>query len=228
MAVSPKKFTWSYSALSDFKLCPLKLRETRILRRKSDQNAYNTAGNQDHKAFENRALSHEPLPPHLKKYEKGIDLLTNIKGIKTPELELAVTADWQSTGWSDFDAWGRAKLDLSILYNNGLNLAVFDWKFGRWRSDDRWLQLDISNVIASCFYPDVEQFRSALVWVTQRFDVEPRKMSRDMLPVVKAAIMARVDEYADAYENDDFPPRQNFLCKQHCPVTDCKFNGRDK
>lgn len=223
-----KPFAWSYSALSDFKLCPLKLRETRLTKRFSDRNAANIAGTDDHKAFENRMLKGTPLPPQLRKYEPAIERFSQLPGQPSPELELAITEAWEPTGWFAKNAWGRAKIDLAITNKEKERVILLDWKFGKWRGDDRWLQLKIAAVMYACHFPEIETFDSAFVWVTQKFDVEPFRLTGMQVRDAQAEITAHVMEYREAYENDDFPPKQNFLCKKHCPVWDCPYNGGGK
>ena len=228
--VSNKPFSWSHSALEAFATCPLQLRETRILKTVSDRNRFNMAGTDDHKVFEDYCRDQKPLPERLKPFQPKLDSILALPGILKLELEMAVDEAWQPVGWFSKDAWARAKVDLNVACSDNQAVAQFDWKFGKYRKDTRFQQLDIGfmlfEAIARSHGVEYDSFFGALVWVNDGFAVEPHKRTAAELESARCDIMAKVERYREAYEKDDFPAKQNGLCKKHCPVVSCKFNGR--
>lgn len=225
-----KKFSWSFSQLDAFDTCPYQLREVRLTKRFSDRNKWNVMGTDDHSVIENRVAKGTPLTPKLAGYEEPIARLMEIPGVKKPELEVCLTEDWQPTGWFAKDAWARAKIDLNILNRDKHRVIQIDWKTGKRRKPNRFFQLKVNNLLydATCKAHGfvLERFDNALVWVADRFDVERFKTRQEDMDDIRCEVMEKVETYQRAYDADRFPPKQNGLCRRHCPVIDCKFNGR--
>ena len=225
-----KPFAWSFSRLSGFELCPRKLRETTITRRWSDVNKFNVAGTNDHEVVEKYAAGKGQLLPDMESWRPKIDRLLRIPGHISAELEICITENWKETGWFSKDAWARTKIDLNIFNPDKHTVTQLDWKTGKNRSDDRFLQLRTNNLLTDAVMKErgirISKYNNGLVWVRQNFDIEPLIVKQDELPDIKDTVMEKVTEFQDAYNNDDFPPRRNYLCKHHCPVMDCEHNGR--
>lgn len=230
MSVLNKPMAWSFSVLDAYDTCPMQLKETRLTKRFSDRNKWGAAGTNDHSAIENRVIKGQRLPPHLAPHEAAIDRLTRIPGELRAELELCVTESWQPTGWFSKDAWARAKIDLSIFDRPSKTVCQFDWKSGKYRKDSRWLQLEINNLLfdamTKSYDVEVKQFNNALVWLGHKCEIESLIVFQKDMPGIRERVMKKVEVYAEAYEKDRFPAKQNGLCKQFCPVTSCKFHGK--
>ena len=227
MPVINKPFYWSYSMLNAFETCPLQLKETRLTKRFSDRNKFNAAGTNDHSAMEHRTRDGQPLPPHMRKFEKIAGRILQIPGKQTSELELAVTKNWEPTGWFSKNAWCRAKVDFSVTSPDATSVSMFDWKFGKYRSANRWDQLKINSLLMQVHTDGpTSTYNNALVWLGQKPGIEKLVLTADHLPAIKEQIMEKVAPLNRAWLEDDFPAKQNGLCKKHCPVLSCVYNGR--
>lgn len=230
MAVSNKPFAWSYSALDAYSQCALQLKETRITKRFSDRNKFNVSGDTDHKRFEDRIMHGKTLPTSLEGYESALQRIIAIPGQARAELEMCITRDWKPTGWFSKNAWARAKVDLSIVQPDKKSVIQFDWKFGRYKKDSRWLQLKINALLFDAMTKahgvTMDTFTGVFIWVPEGFKAEPLTIRQEDISAVRSEVMEHVVEYQRAYDQDDFPPTKNGLCRQHCPVLSCRHNGR--
>lgn len=219
------KFAWSYSSLSDYELCPHKWAEVRYFKRVPYvQNVQAAAGDSDHKSFENFILGKRPLPTRLESWTNKLDPLRKAKAVKHPELELAINRDLKPVGWWAPGAWGRAKLDLFMVVPKRREALLFDWKFGKWKANSRFMQLHIAAWMLQLHVPKLRRTTAALVWA-QHKSIETVNYSAETMGNYQRAILERVGAMERAVEREDFPPKENFLCRKHCPVKSCKFNG---
>lgn len=126
----PPKFTWSYTALTQFENCPLSYAhskyykdvpfvETEALR---DGNRKHTALEYYAKGIAQPASEIEVVKPHL----KYVDAFKATGGVLQAERSITLTEQMKPTGWFDKDAWFRIKLDITLLRGNRVN--IYDWK----------------------------------------------------------------------------------------------------
>ena len=124
------KFTWSYSALSDFENCPLSYAHKRYYK------TYPTVeteamrhGIRVHEALELYGLGEEQPETELdliKNYTKYIDAMKSKGGKFYAECQVALTDKLKLTQWFAPDAWARGVFDVAL--KNGRKLRVYDWK----------------------------------------------------------------------------------------------------
>ena len=48
---------------------------------------------------------------------------------------------------------------------------------------------------------------------------------REDMPELWSELLPRVERYNKAFDADEFPAKQNYLCKRYCPVKQCKWHG---
>lgn len=213
---------WSYSRLSAYELCPRKYAAEQIER--SVAQAEGTAqayGKEVHSAFDKRCRQGIELPLDLQHHEPAVIALLKFPGKIVTEQRIALNRNFAPTGFFDDDVWFRAIIDL-MIYNPKVALIV-DWKTGRIQPD--FSQLDLMAAAVKGLVPTLEKIRGLFYWTKGRKNTR-KDYTPDSLKEVWRQVLPRVNRYQKAHVNNDFPPRPCFLCKRHCAVTGCNFNGK--
>lgn len=186
-------------------------------------------GNKVHKAIEETIKPTAPLTPDLIEtvtpYKKVVESIKLIPGNLEVEKQLAVTKFLQPSSYYSDDVWCRGKADVTI--ENGEVICVFDWKTGG-RDEAAILrhspdQLYLMSLMLKTLYPNAKIFKGAYIWLKHKrltkFNFLERELSwNKFLPDV----MDMEASFANGY----WPKRKSGLCKRHCPVHDCVFNGQ--
>jgi hypothetical protein len=217
----PKKFAWSYSALSAFETCPRKYWHERIGRTvKEKKSSVADYGTMAHRKFELRLLKGQKLPLDLKHHEPTLAKLANASGEGMPEQKLAINDRFQPTGFFDDDVWCRAIIDYAK--HNGRHILIVDHKFGKMKSN--FDQLDLMAAMIVCHIEEIETVTGAFYWAKEK-KIAPKKYVREDMPEVWASFLPRVQAMQDAITNEDFPARPSGLCKNYCLVKSCPHCG---
>jgi hypothetical protein len=216
-----KKFAWSNSALETFERCPKQYYHLRIAKDVYEKpNQTTSYGQEVHKAFENRLVKNKPLPLDLRHHEKTLSRLYDAPGDGMPEQKMALTRDFQLTGWFDDDVYVRGIIDYVKV--NGAVALVIDHKTGRMH--DNFEQVNLMAAMLSVYLPEVEKFNTAYYW-TKTKQLTSSVVRKEDVPEIWAAILPRVDNMEAMVNEEEFPARQNFLCRKYCPVKSCKYCG---
>lgn len=214
--------TTSFSALKSFETCPRKHYEEKVLKlypfQETDATRY---GILVHKMAEDYVRDGTPLPENLKQLERALAVLRNMPGEKHAELEMGITEDLEPCEFSDERAWLRGIVDLLIV--DGSKGWVVDYKTGSSRYPDKD-QLLLMSLMAAAKYPELEQFKAALVFLKDRTLVKAQYSREDVLKS-KDYWAQRVDRLDNAHRIGYWPERPNGLCKAYCPVANCAHNG---
>ena len=215
---------WSYSALNSFETCPKKHWHTRVVKDiKEPPIPESSYGTQAHKALELRVAKGKALPPQFSQMEPIIARLANAKGDKLPEQELAINASFRPTGWWSEDVWCRAKLDLAIV--NGPNAVTIDYKTGKFDPD--FTQQRLATALLMLHNRAIQKAQVLYIWLKTK-TISPQEMTRADMTEFWSEIMPRVKKYQRAFEISEFPAKKNGLCRRHCPVTACIYNGANQ
>ena len=126
------------------------------------------------------------------------------------------------TGWWDDDAWFRTKIDVLVL--NGPMAVVADWKTGKHRPD--FFQMELFAIQVFKHYPDIETVRGGLVFVVCN-ELVKEQYDYEVAPSLWAKWLADYNRMEQAYIKDVWNANQSGLCKRHCVVTECVYNGRN-
>ncbi len=216
-----KPFAWSYSSLDLFELCPKKFYHSKIAKDYKDVFGHEAEyGKEVHKAFELRLIKGKTLPLDLTHHEKVMRKLADAKGEGFPEQKLSLNADMQPTGFFDDDVWLRGIIDYMKIH--GTTAVILDHKTGRMK--EGFDQVRLMAAIMSCYKPEIENFIVGYYWTkTKTLTVD--RFPRDEVPNIWNNFLPRVEELQASIRHDEFPAKQNFLCKRHCPVKGCAHNG---
>ena len=213
----------AYSSIQQYCTCPRQYYETRIARSvKREVSNASDWGNAVHDAAEARTLSptYDP-PPGMNKYIKPVDKVReNLEGYNIyTEYKLAIDEHFQPTQYMNQEGGlYRGKLDLLAL--NSSKAVVIDWKTGKVKEDVK--QLQFYAILTLINHPEVEEILTSLVWLKYR-QTTKRKYTREDLPNLLALFLDITNRMK---ADTKFLPVQSGLCKKHCPVVSCKYNGR--
>jgi hypothetical protein len=219
-----KAFSWSPSAISDYINCPrqyaarrfyctLPWVETEAMR----------AGTIEHHHLEMRLKEKTPLPSGFARGEKYCKAFEDSEGIIIAEQELAIDRNLKFVSWFAKTAWGRCKIDVTVLKTPVV--AAYDWKTGNIREDS--LQLKINSCFLSLKHQKAEEYVTRYIWL-KHDAVTPKDGTypASKIPELWAEIMSWVNRMEEAWETENFPPKPSGLCKRYCAVATCEFCGR--
>lgn len=220
-------FSWSYSRLNSFEICPRRYYEITVAKSVVDKpNAQQGEGLVTHKALELNVLRGQPLPQELRNLEPLMYQLKAAPGQIYAEQKLALDANFQPCGWKDWDvAWCRAVIDVMKIHDD----AAFagDYKTGKPKFESD--QLKLTAAVVFHHHPMVQKVTTAFLWLnhpTARPTTET--YWREALPVIWQDFLPRVERLQIATTQNKWPERPNGLCRQHCPVTGCKHHGKSR
>jgi hypothetical protein len=210
---------WSYSRLTSYETCPRKhwhLNVKKDLKEEPSQAMID--GNLIHKAFELRIRDGKLLPIHLRVHEPVLAKIIAAPGEKIVEQQIALSVGWEPVEWFAKDAWLRIKSDLTQYA--GSYGVVWDWKSGR--PHDDFTQLNLNAAVLLQLAPEIEAVTPAYYWTKARHVAPGPRVTRDQVAEIWGPILERVGRYQAAHDAQDFPPRENFFCK-NCPVKSCQY-----
>jgi len=219
-----KPFTWSYSRLKNWRVCPKRHWEIDVEKNyKEPESEQLTWGNAVHDALAARCdpKKQTPLPAAMAPYEHWAEKCLRGGGEVMVEQNLALTANFTSCGYFDKDVWFRAKGDLiKIVGDVGL---IVDWKTGKILEDSEQLALTAACVFA--LRPEVKAVRSSFIWLKEDAETSETFLRSDM-PNVWRRMWPEITALKEAYDNTNYPAKPGNLCRAWCAVKACPHNGR--
>ena len=209
---------FSYSRLNSYETCPRKFHAVSIAKNvKEPESMAMTYGKDVHKALEIRVGKGAPLPAHLAYLEGIAAALAASPGTKLTEMQMAVNASLEPTGWFDKDVYCRAVADLVL--DCGSKAGLFDYKTGKKAND--FLQLKLTASLYFQHAPRVEVIKCAYIWTKDRSS-STVEIGRDEIGEVWAELAPRIERFQNAFRDQDFPPRPSWQCRG-CPVATCQY-----
>lgn len=218
-----KPVTWAYSSLTLFEQCPHKYYRLRVARDiKEPESEAMKFGRQVHMAAEYAIRDGTPVPRAYAFLDPYVERMKATQGTKLTEYKMGLTRDLKPCEFFAKDVWVRGVADLVIL--RGHKALSWDWKTGKADYPDTD-QLQLMAIMLFRHFPEVKQIGGGLLFVLHKRTVV-FNMERETAKPALAAWVARAIKLERAYEGDAWPRKQNFTCKNWCPVMDCPFNGR--
>jgi hypothetical protein len=219
--VSPEGFTWSYSLLKDFEVCPKRMYHYKIAKDVTEpQSDAITQGNALHEAFRARVAENKPLPLGMRRHEAALAKLASAPGEVACEQKLALNEKLKPTGFFSKDVWFRIVLDYTNV--RGAQAAVMDYKTGKPADDPTQLRLSALALFQQA--PELERVKTML-WFTN-YDVTCQmEFARRDTTTILDKILPRVGALADARRNADYPAKPGPLCRRWCAVKSCPHHG---
>ena len=219
------KYTWSYSSLSLFKMCPHKYYRLRVVKDIKDTPSHAmTYGLEAHKIAEEYVRDGVPIPATHEYLKPLLDKLIGIKGDKYCEHKMALTKELEPTTFMAKNVWWKGIADLLIV--DGDKARIVDYKTGQLRYGDT-KQLEILTLATFKHFPEVKEVKTGLLFVVDRGFI-----SADFHRAGEEAYWQNwykdLDQLEASYENNVWNPVKNFTCKKYCPVRDCAHNGNNR
>jgi hypothetical protein len=211
--------SYSFSRIESYENCPRKFWHESVAKTiPFEKNEAAQYGDDVHKAFATFFMDGKKLPLHLLHYQPFLELIKSAPGDKIIEQKICLNAKYEPVEWYAKDAYIRVISDLTQV--SGTRGVVWDWKTGRPKDD--FTQLQLNAAITFHLDPSIEEMTMAYFWLKTK-SVATEKMVRGQVPDFWSGWMPRVQKYQDAHVQQNFPPRQNFLCKGFCKVKSCQF-----
>lgn len=213
---------WSHSALDQFKNCPRAYHAHRVEKSipyvEGPEAAY---GNIVHKHFEDRLRHGVVLPPDLQSHELYLARLEALPGVGEAEQEIALNRRGQPCGYWDADVWYRGKVDYTKVH---LDMGrVYDWKTGK--PHQKLLQLYEYALWMLLKHPAMTKVYCEFYWTKAPSTPTGVTVMRSQIPEIWNMLLPDLKQMVEAYRTDIWQPRPSGLCKRHCAVSDCEFNG---
>lgn len=225
--VKRKPFSWSHTALSQFKTCPRQYSAARYyLTTKFEETDATRWGNRVHKALELRLLQGTPLPKEMaqwEKYCKAFETNTEkLDAVLHAEMQVAITNNFAPVDWFDKTAWGRCMGD--VVIDAGDTVYIYDWKTGKIREDSE--QLGTNAAFFALKFPDAKKFVTKYIWL-EHDQITGQDFSIEEIPAIWDDRLSQIINIMECWQAEEFPCRRSGLCNGWCQVTDCE-NWRPK
>lgn len=224
-AAPAKPFTWSYSRLKAWEICPRRYHETQVLKNwPEDESPQLKWGNDVHAAMAKALQTGEQLPAMYQVFQPWIDKIARTPGelMVEEDCKWAITRELRPCAWMAKNVWLRAIADALKVDNDAA--LVIDWKAGKSANVDP-VQNQLVSLIVLIYFPKVQVVRSDFIWL-QEDDHTTQVLYRNEAPDQWADIMHRVQAMEQATAENNFPPKPNPFCRRWCPVKTCEFWGR--
>lgn len=210
---------WSHSRLDDFKNCPRAFYEKNIAKSVVEEKGEATKwGEQVHKHFEDRLAHGVVLPPILEVHEPYLAKLESLPGQGYVEHRIAFDTRAAPCEFYGDDVWFRGVID--YLKVNGAQALVIDHKTGKFHQ--KFQQLSLFALWTFAAFPQVQTVRAEYYW-TQTRAHNGNTYHREYAQQLWTPLVPDLRQYAQAFQEDTWQPRQSGLCNGWCPVTDCEF-----
>lgn len=216
--------TLSHSLLAAYETCPRQCYEIRIAKNFVEPESQHIIwGNYVHKCLEERVGKSVPLPENTAHLEPLATYLCSLSGARYCELKLAIDDKGSSVEFFDKRAWFRGVADLLIV--DGSRGSVYDYKTGKPVKDDN--QLAAMALLTFAKYPQIEELVAAFLYLKYD-DAVDTYFTRDQIPQLLESIRSRGSNILHSVETGTWYPKPSGLCKNHCAVVTCEYNGRRK
>ena len=220
----PIKYTWSYSSLDLFKLCPHKYYRLRVkkdvVEPESDAMRY---GTEVHKAAEDFIKDGAPIPEKFAFMRAPLETLKAKPGEKLCEYRMGLTRSMEPCEFFDKQVWWRGIADLIVLQED--RAWVVDYKTGKSSKYADTKQLELMALSIFKHFPQVKKVKSGLLFVVGNDFVKADFHQRDE-SVLWRPWLDDTLRLEKSLELDVWNPRPNFSCRGWCPVKDCAHNGK--
>ena len=224
----------SHSRINDFDQCPLKFKLKYITKAPNFKfqggSPHLIKGQKIHSYLEDyvnhrKDGNDEIAENSLDAVENGkefADKIIDVYGRESvfAELQLAVTKDWEPTGWFDADVYMRAIVDFSA-YGHVMSEAI-DWKSGKFTQytpESGYGQLELTAGFMFALQPTLEFVQTQYAYVEHRKAIKKVYKAEDKIRILQYFDNKSVEINAE----DKFLPKKNRFCnwceatKSQCP-----------
>jgi hypothetical protein len=217
-------FSWSYSKLKNFDVCPKRHYEVDLAKNYSEDQGPDSQlgwGNRVHKALADACKGREALPDTMRDYQHWVDRVQAGPGELMVEQKYALTRDFQPTEYFGPRVWYRGIGD--VVRVDGPVALGLDWKTGKILHDSKQLMLLAQCILA--YHPDVQIVRTEFVWLKDNCTT-PETFRRKNIANEWIGMLDRVRGLEQAAKDMSYPPKPGRLCHSYCPVMSCVYHGK--
>lgn len=219
MSVAP----WSYSRIKSFEQCPKQFYHMKIAKDyKEPHTEAMRYGTELHGVAEDFIRDGTPIPNKFAFLNGPLEALRRRQGNKFTEMRMGLTADLEPCDFKSDAVWWRGIADLIIIHEG--KAWVIDYKTGRSAEYADKGQLELMAMATFKYFPEVKQVNAGLMFVVAKKFIK-EKYTDDMIPSLWDKWLSSFKRMEIAYEEDIWNARPSGLCKRHCPVIECVYNG---
>ena len=228
MSQIKRPFSWSFSALSSWETCPFRHMKTRVEKTVTEPQTEALAwGSRVHTALEDYVKKRTPLPEGMEPYQPMIEKIVEAGSkpgrVMEAEQKLCLNKDLRPTEYFAKDAYLRVITDLNI--ENSGKLLIIDYKTGKPNPNSEQLQLSAAAMMQT--RPWVTEVKNTFLWL-QDGSTTQEVYTREDLSGIWENFLPRATKMEAAIAAGNAPKRPSGLCRNHCPVHSCDFNGQYK
>ena len=141
------------------------------------------------------------------------------------EHELNMSKDGEILDWANPQGLIRGRNDFIGINDKGVAVLI-DWKTGKFKEqyyDPK--QLQWNALLIFTHFPEVQTLYFCYVYTAEGLQKKGKIERRD-IPEISKQIVHWHQRLELAYQTDSWTPKRSGLCKNHCDVLNCRFNGR--
>lgn len=216
-----KDWSWSYSKLKNFEVCPKRMYEIDIAKNyqePEDPDGPLAWGNRVHAALAAAIGKGEPLMPEMAQFQVWVDRVLKGPGQLFVEQKYAITRQFAATTYFAPDVWYRGVGDV-VRIDRDIAL-VLDWKTGKILEDS--VQLMLMSQCLFSHFPQLKYVRSEFVWLKDDC-TSPELFTRQEVADQWVGLLDRVNGMEQAAKDMNYPPKPGRLCRSYCAVAACQF-----
>ncbi len=219
-------FTWSYSSINTFSICPRKWWAEKVSRTAVwEENAAASWGTAVHEQLEHRAQDGAPMPSNMSMFQPALDKVRALAAVSMAvhyEHKMGLTRDGAPCDFDAPEMFGRSIADVFGLLSQNVAYCA-DWKTGRYYGPT--LQPVVNARLIFAHFPEVTEVKTS--WAYLKEGVTHREdFKREDIISQFSAVQVVIDQMQTAIEHQNFPARRNFLCRNYCSDFSCPHNGR--
>jgi CRISPR/Cas system-associated exonuclease Cas4 (RecB family) len=219
MSVAP----WSFSRLKSFEQCPKQFYHMKIAKdyteAETDAMRY---GTEAHLVAEEYIRDGKPVPAKFAYMKDVLEALNRRRGNKTTEIKMGLTVDLEPCKFRAKDVWWRGIADLVIT--DGSTAWIVDYKTGKSAKYADKGQLELMALATFKFFPEIKSINAALIFTKAKKFIK-HKYTDDMIDSLWDKWLSKFKRMEVAYETDTWNAHPSGLCKRHCAVLECVYNG---
>ena len=219
MSVAP----WSFSRLKSFEQCPKQFYHMKIAKDYTEgETEAMRYGTEAHLVAEEFIRDGKPVPVKFAYMKDVLEALNRRRGNKITEIKMGLTQELEPCGFRAKDVWWRGIADLVIT--DGSTAWIVDYKTGKSAKYADKGQLELMALATFKFFPDIKSINAALVFTKAKKFIK-HKYTDDMIDSLWDKWLSKFKRMEVAYETDTWNAHPSGLCKRHCAVVECVYNG---
>jgi CRISPR/Cas system-associated exonuclease Cas4 (RecB family) len=179
-------------------------------------------GTEAHLAAEEFIRDGKPVPVKFAYMKDVLEALNRRRGNKITEIKMGLTQELEPCGFMSKDVWWRGIADLVIT--DGSTAWIVDYKTGKSAKYADKGQLELMALATFKYFPNIKNINAALIFTKAKKFVK-HKYTDDMIDSLWDKWLSKFRRMEVAYETDTWNAHPSGLCKRHCAVIECVYNG---